>query len=286
MPIDLLNHFQNTPPALDFVLPGLLRGTVGCLSAPGSTGKSFFALEAAMGVCSARADDSLLQLGMTNHGRVVVLNAEDPEHILHHRLHAMGQRLAKDVRQEVTKQMILESLLGTRPDIMQTHWQDAVIKVASGARLLVLETLSRWHRLDENSNGDMALLIGTLEYIAKETGAAVLFLHHVSKSMAVDGRQREQQAPRGASTIIDNARWQGWMSKMGPDTAKEMGVAEAQRDRYVAFGGGKENYAAATGIRWFERVEGGVLIPFDIKLKATAVTTGKKQRRGAIRGDE
>ncbi|WP_373873394.1 AAA family ATPase, partial [Aeromonas caviae] len=36
----------------------------------------------------------------------------------------------------------------------------------AGARLIVLDTLSRIHSLDENSNGDMARLVATLEHIA------------------------------------------------------------------------------------------------------------------------
>src|SRR5690606_14114181 len=36
--------FENDPPALDFVWPGFLAGTVGALVAPGGVGRSFWAL--------------------------------------------------------------------------------------------------------------------------------------------------------------------------------------------------------------------------------------------------
>lgn len=58
MAIDLLSAFRLPPPELDFVWPGFLAGTVGALVAPGATGKSFWALEAAMSIaCSVAGGD-------------------------------------------------------------------------------------------------------------------------------------------------------------------------------------------------------------------------------------
>ena len=60
MPIDILAAFENDPPELQFVLPGLLRGTVGAFVAPGASGKSFLALEIAASIAAtpvAGADD-------------------------------------------------------------------------------------------------------------------------------------------------------------------------------------------------------------------------------------
>lgn len=57
MAIDLRAAFENQPPVLDFIWPGFLAGTVGALVAPGATGKSFWALEAAMSVaCGATVE--------------------------------------------------------------------------------------------------------------------------------------------------------------------------------------------------------------------------------------
>ncbi|MCF5935882.1 helicase RepA family protein, partial [Xanthomonas perforans] len=52
MAIDVLAAFECEPPVLDFIWPGFLAGTVGALVAPGATGKSFWALEAAMSIAS------------------------------------------------------------------------------------------------------------------------------------------------------------------------------------------------------------------------------------------
>lgn len=267
MAIDIMASFEQEPPPLDFVIPGFLAGTVGCLAAAGATGKSFWALEAAMGVCSAEADACLLKLGIEHHGRVVILNAEDPAVVLHQRLHAIGKHLPLQAREEVAEMLTIEALTGTMPDIMDPRWQDSILRVAADARLVVFDTLSRWHKLDENSNPQMAQVLSVMEMIALKTGASVLFLHHVSKAMAREGRQDEQQATRGAAAITDNARWQGWMQTMGDETAKEYGITE--RKRYVAFGGNKENYGQDTDQRWLERKAGGVLLPVELRKPLT-----------------
>ncbi|WP_449757724.1 AAA family ATPase [Diaphorobacter aerolatus] len=58
MAINVLAAFECEPPVLDFIWPGFLAGTVGALVAPGATGKSFWALEAAMSIaCSVSGGD-------------------------------------------------------------------------------------------------------------------------------------------------------------------------------------------------------------------------------------
>ncbi|MCK1975372.1 helicase RepA family protein, partial [Bacillus safensis] len=66
-------------------------------------------------------------------------------------------------------------------DVMNESKRAEVIEQCEGARLIVLDTLSRIHTLDENSNGEMAQLVAKLEEIATITKASVLYLHHVSK---------------------------------------------------------------------------------------------------------
>jgi cell division protein FtsX len=60
--LDIMAAFTQEPPELDFVWPGFVAGTVGALVAPGATGKSFWALEAAMAVASAVSGGDVLRL--------------------------------------------------------------------------------------------------------------------------------------------------------------------------------------------------------------------------------
>jgi len=267
---------ENEPEKLDFVLPGFLSGTVGCIAAAGSTGKSFWALETAMGVCSREADKALLNMGIEKNGKVVILNGEDPASILHRRFHDACSFLPKPAREEIYENMRIEVLMGTMPNILDGKWQKSILRATVGARLVIFDTLTRWHQLDENSNGDMSRVLSIFEMICRETGSAVLFLHHVSKGMAKDGRQDEQQATRGAAAITDNARWQGWMQSMSEKDAALYGVSNTDRWRYVATGGNKENYGEASPKAWLERKKGGILIPVDLK----------KEKKGGAKRNE
>jgi RecA-family ATPase len=261
MAIDILEAFTKEPPPLDFVWPGFVAGTVACLAAAGSTGKSFLAIEAAMGVASKVADETLLGLGIKKYGKAVILNAEDPEAVIVRRLHAIGAHLDDSTRKEVAENLIIDPLMGKGCNIQDKRWLDAVMRIATGARLVILDTFSRWHRGKENDNGEMATVLSLLEQVASETGASVLFLHHVSKGMALDGRQDEQQATRGAAAITDNARWQGFMQTMTLEAAKAFGIDPELRKSYVIFGGNKENYGQPSTDMWLRRHEGGVLLP-------------------------
>jgi RecA-family ATPase len=263
--INIANCFSEEPQPLDFVTPGFLVGTVGCQAAAGSTGKSFFGLEMIMSVCSADADKSLLNLGIKHHGRAVLLNAEDPETIIRQRLHSIGSYLSPSAREEVAEKMTIAPLVGRQTNILDLRWQEAVLRVSEGSRLIIFDTLTRWHQVDENSNGEMSKVLSVFEMVCRETGAAVLLLHHVSKSMGRDGRQDEQQATRGAAAITDNCRWQGWMQTMSKADAEKFGIAEQDRKKFVATGGNKENYGQATGERWLERGRGGVLLPVELR---------------------
>ena len=268
MVIDLKSAFEEDPPIMDFIWPGFLAGTVGALVAPGATGKSFWALQAAMSVsCSVDGGD-LVGINPTRSGRVIYLAGEDPDQALRCRAHSIGKRLTDEAKQSIAKNLHLEPIMGKRLDVMNSKKLDEIIKLYLGSRLIVLDTLSRIHGLDENSNSDMSQVVAALEYLAHSTGASVLYLHHVSKSSLREGLINQQQAGRGASALIDNVRWCGFMSKVTKDKFKQSpGPHQNQRQKkgrdseYVQFGVSKQNYGEHQPDRFYARGEGGVLVP-------------------------
>ncbi|MHB1620882.1 MAG: helicase RepA family protein [Sulfuricella sp.] len=270
MAIGILDAFSNEPPALDFVWPGLLAGTVGGMASPGAAGKTFLAIEAAMAVAGGPAAD-LIGLAPASTGRVVYLSLEDPEVVLQHRLHQIGKHLPAPARDRIAENLVLESLVGGGLDVMKEKHADWLVEICAGARLVVLDTLSRIHKLDENSNGEMAQLITALEHLSVVTGAAILFLHHTSKNSASNGQLDQQQAARGASALVDNARWGGFVAKMSGDESKKLSDREIDRrpigDRrgyFVRFGVSKQNYGLPQEDKWLRRSTGGVLLPADL----------------------
>ena len=255
--IELPRAFHQTPPPLDFVWPGFLAGTVGALVAPGATGKSFWALEAAMAVASKRAD--ILGLNPQYTGRVVYYAAEDPEIVLQHRLHAIGKHLNPAAREEVAERMQIKCVLGQRFNIV-THYS-TVIAESKDCRLIVFDTLSRIHELDENNNSEMAQLISLLEHIARETGAAVLFLDHIGKGVAREGSGGDQHAARGASALIDNSRYCANLSRITEKEAQLFGVSPEMRPYWMKLAVSKQNYHAPIPDMLFRRTDGSVLVP-------------------------
>lgn len=258
MALDLMEAFTESPPPIDYVLPNMVVGTVGALVSPGGAGKSMLILQLAVQVAGG---PDLLEVGELPTGAVVYLPAEDPPVAIHHRLHALGAHLTADQRRAVADGLLIEPLIGKCPNIMARDWFNGIKRAAEGRRLMILDTLRRFHIEEENASGPMAQVIGRMEAIAADTGCAIVFLHHANKGAAMAGAGDQQQASRGSSVLVDNIRWQSYLSGMTHAEAEEWGVDERQRRFFVRYGVSKANYGAPFQECWFRRHEGGVLKP-------------------------
>lgn len=258
MAIDLMWAFENEPPPLDYVLPNMVTGTVGALVSPGGAGKSMLALQLAAQIAGG---PDLLEVGELPTDQVIYLPAEDPPTAIYHRLHALGAHLTPEQRQAVAERLLIEPLIGRCPNIMAPDWFDGLRRAAEGRRLMILDTLRRFHIEEENASGPMAQVIGRMEAIAADTGCSIVFLHHASKGAAMMGTGDQQQASRGSSVLVDNIRWQSYLSGMTQAEAEEWGVDRDQRGYFVRFGVSKANYGAPFQECWFRRHEGGILKP-------------------------
>ncbi|EIQ56175.1 regulatory protein repA [Escherichia coli EPECa12] len=156
-PINILEAFAAAPPPLDYVLPNMVAGTVGALVSPGGAGKSMLALQLAAQIAGG---PDLLEVGELPTGPVIYLPAEDPPTAIHHRLHALGAHLSAEERQAVADGLLIQPLIGSLPNIMAPEWFDGLKRAAEGRRLMVLDTLRRFHIEEENASGPMAQVIG------------------------------------------------------------------------------------------------------------------------------
>ena len=247
----------------------MVAGTLGALIAPGSTGKSMLAMELAAYVAGAN------MLGQewptTEAGGVLILAIEDPENELFNRWADLGSHLS-EIDREKCEQIRVVPMLGEGFDIMDDDYFNALLDACKGRRLLILDTYRRIHRLDENSGGDMSLVIGRLERIAKLTGCAIIFLHHTSKAAAVGGQGDVQQASRGSSVLVDNIRFQMYMSGMSDNEATTYGIKKENKNRFVRAGVSKVNYGPKLGDIWLHRTDGGILIPAEFPKKQEKTT--------------
>lgn len=261
--LNIRQAFTVEPPPLDFVLPGMISGTVGALVAQGGAGKSWIALELAIAVAGG---PDLLEMGIERHGRVLYLPAEDPTVALSHRLYSARHAVEPQAVETLAERLEIVPLMGRAVDLMIPAWADAIRRMAEGARLVIIDTLRRFHSADENSAGEMARLLAVLEHVCAETGTSVLFLHHTAKGAALNGGGDAQQASRGSSVLVDNVRGgQFNLSGMSEPEARAHGIDPADRRSFTRLVQAKANFGPPMPDRWFRRVEGGLLVPAGIE---------------------
>ncbi|NCF05031.1 helicase RepA family protein [Kosakonia sp. MH5] len=256
MSLNIKELFTTTPPSIDYVLPNLVAGTVGAIISPGGVGKSMLALQLAVQISCGH---DLLNFGKFPTGLATYLPAEDSAAIIHHRLHALGKYLTMQQQQIVANNLLIEPLVGKFPNIISSNWNDFLMKVSEGRRLVIFDTLRRFHLEDENNSGAMSNVIGKLEGMAADLGCSIIFLHHSNKSAATMGFGDMQQASRGSSVLVDNIRWQSYLAGMTALEAKTYGIADGVRGQFVRFGINKANYGERAPDYWFQRHDGGVL---------------------------
>lgn len=275
--LDVADALFTDQPDLDYVLPGLVRGTLGAVVSPGGTGKSVALLEMAAFVA---AGIDLLGLNATlPTGRVRLMLAEDPEPAVKLRLRAIGSLLDSGCAWRLADSLTVTSLCGRMLDVMQPQWYDYFRRAAEGTRLMVFDTLRRIHTLDENDSGQMAELIARLETYAVQAGTAIVFAHHTAKSVALAGNGDLQQASRGSSVLVDNIRWQMYLAGMSKQESDQHRIDEPERQRYVRMGVSKQNYGLPLRSMWLSREAGGVLRAAELPTQ-----TGSPSRKNRNRG--
>ncbi len=272
--LDIRKLRTTEPPPLDHLWQGgPLGGTVGAVVSRGGVGKSFVALGVAFAVTTGGQFDPLA-LHPKAGGRVVIASLEDPDRIIHPRLFSYLKRCAPRAAEQIDEGLDIYPLAGQgglrlAQDLMDT---DYLIRIAEGARLLIIDTLVRAHQLNENDNGAMAGVVAQLEIVARETGASVLYLHHAAKfsgSKEKDGGSDDAAMARGASSLIDNARWCWTLRVMSEPEAKVFSEARggksitdderSDRKDFLLVTPAKNNYGPMGSPFWLARGEGGGL---------------------------
>lgn len=267
--LDLHALVSTAPQALDYVLPGFVRGTVGALISPGGVGKSYWSMALALAIAGGEQAD-LTGLSPAK-GKVLMLTAEDPTQVLALRLQAMCEALGlrASQRAQVFEQLKLYNLFEEGPlDVLDGAAHKRLIEAAAGARLVILDTLSRFHCRDENDAKEMKVVMAALEAIAHKSGAAVLYLHHASKAAVLNGIASTAQASRGSSVLTDNARWAAFLASMAESEARRHGIPAEEAPSYVRWNISKQNYGAAAPDRWYRRNAHGVLMPCVLPVRA------------------
>jgi regulatory protein RepA len=258
-------------PTLDFVLPGLLRGTVGLIVGQGAVGKSFFAIQLALGVALGRpigsGEDGEIYSAPTR-GPTVCIFGEDPPPILQDRLYALHRMLSPEELAEADRWAEFHSATEVGDDLRlvmkvaggtygQGPFFARLAEIAAGKRLVVLDPLAFFIAgADENDNGAMTFFMRTLAAVAERSGAAIIVLHHVGKSR--DGGE-DWEKSRGASSLTTAARLQLNLRLPTIQECRDYGIEDGERGEWVRVSQAKANYSRVRPDLWVRRGADGLL---------------------------
>jgi len=155
----------------------------------------------------------------------------------------LGRRGGGDIKTSLRQRLYIKSMVGRDnlitakldSEVRRTRYAEALIATAQqipNLKLILLDPASRFKGGDENAAADATRFVEALEYIARETGTAVLAVHHANKA-SLNGNGASQAAARGSSALTDGVRWQMNLSTMTPDETGRYGIEEETRGYYV-----------------------------------------------------
>jgi 5S rRNA maturation endonuclease (ribonuclease M5)/archaellum biogenesis ATPase FlaH len=167
-PLDL----SASPPDYNWLVQGLIcKGDTTLLVGEPNVGKSWISLSLAVAMADER--ETWLGHAMHSHGKVLYIDEENPHDVVYHRVKQLGMNNYNNIRY-LHRQ-------GIRLDRGFDKLLDEA--VAYEPSMIVLDSLTRFHTKDENNAGEMAGLFNdSINVLCRETGAAVIILHHTNKS--------------------------------------------------------------------------------------------------------
>jgi len=269
--------FSKILPPPVYVLPSLRPRTVGLIVAQESVGKSFLALE--IGLAKATGYD-MTGIGIMGPGNgVVYYSKEDPEEIIEERLQSIEPFIEEEARGrgdglEIVSLYGRPATLAAEKSVVNEKLVRQIIKIGSGKDLLIFDTLRKFHDLEENSSGEMKVLLEIFDRIALETGAAVLLIHHTNKSANLNGQQGDQSSARGSNAIVGNTRWSLHLETVKDDSGEKRVRVTIPRASYGPEG----------GEWWLERTDGGVLVASEPIIAGTPQRSTKKPTLTKLKG--
>jgi hypothetical protein len=210
--------FTKEPPPIEYILERYLQtNEVAMFAGPGSVGKSYFMMEAA--VCIATGSQFFGQNKKPSPRKCMYLMAERHEKNLMRRFYKIAHQVAdrsktaderKRFEQRLAENYYTKSLSGESLQLIELvgqQWRpafpalDALIKelIAADIKTLFADPISRFQGGNENAAEVVSAVIKALEYISHHVGCSCVFLHHTGKA-----ERDDQYVGRGSSAWTDN----------------------------------------------------------------------------------
>lgn len=252
-----IGHYLNTaPPVMRWVLDGFLPlGIVAAVVAQGGAGKSQWLMQLCYSVSTGIPLAGHWSVGEP--GTVLMLCAEDSSEDIHRRVHRIHHQVGKGMSTSqldaLQKNFLIRSVAGLDVQLTQLNGKNEVLRTglteqllltaqqADNLKLIIIDPASRFRGGDENSNAHATRFVQTLEYLVKNTGATVLIAHHTGKG-AINSKETNQDASRGASALTDGIRWQFALTPMTNTIKGNKELPPNARHRYLQAKLVKSNY--------------------------------------------
>jgi hypothetical protein len=247
-------------PRRQWIVPGLLlRRNLSILVAPPGSGKSLLTLQ--MGL--------MMSTGMVWGGwrprrpcKVLIINSEDDTDEMRRRLYAaygeMNITTLDEVRQrlaiaEAPGDIVIAKADGRTKTVLAQPMVDRLIKTVKeyGFDVLIVDPFAETFDGDENSNSELKWAAVLWRRIARETGAAVMLVHHTRKFGAEAGNM---DSARGGSALVGVARIVSTLFAMTREEAAIYDIEEEERHKFLRFDDAKANQALVTfAAKWFTK---------------------------------
>jgi hypothetical protein len=226
------------PPPLTWVVESFVAsGSVTCLAAKPSAGKTFLALQLADGVARGRAVAGIV---CRPGGRALYVDGETPDE-----LHRRARKLGVDPGAVVCIDGRAAGLRLERAD--DRDWLGEAIE-RERASLVVLDSFRALApTINEDSSDDTAAVLRPLGDVARRTGAAIVLVHHASVKGGAS-------SVRGSSAIVDHSDAAFGLSRVGGDpdvrrlhvVHRKFRFAAEPRDRLLRLSSDPLGFVAAT----------------------------------------
>jgi len=228
------------------------------ITAPGGTGKSYFAFELALGLSSGL---EIFNYTPKRPYKILYLFGEDPLSVIHQRAQNISiaypkfkdadklYQINKNLNVIPVRNMPLSTLKNGIQDIALTESWELVKEALAREKaknspidILILDPLARFYGLRENSNEDATFFLNeTLGYFQHELGFGIttIVIAHVAKG---DQKQKglddlENVTARGAKSFIDSCRYHITLAKPTLEfvekEGKKYGLTKENYKKYV-----------------------------------------------------
>ena len=269
-PIGLL--YPSKRPPRDWLVRHRLmrRHTTVTAAAPG-VGKSTLTIEEAVSLASGK---DFLGFGIDRPRKVAVINNEETCDELERRIEATCVRFEVPF-QSIAETLYVHSGIDAEKLVVAHRGENDTVVISPRAHelamflkdaeidLLVIDPFVQIHRVSENQNEEIEQVMIALRDISVEAHCALHLIHHTRKPPAGSAHQAgDIFAVRGGGAIVGDAHFVFTLADMGTGDADTLGIAEADKKKFVRLDDAKGKLAPPAGALWFERV--GVNMPYGL----------------------